>query len=155
MKFKIKFINPILYIHFFFYNLIEPASDWVNQIPYIQKFHVDLPGNFSAITFTPQMVNTQKLYLIWFAIRDFVHRKNLLKQIKKVTQFRNFILTHETNPQPPPTRIYGMMKNLWITYRPQEQLNSLRIPSWWAKRKASDLFWFFLKRKIQVFYQKL
>lgn len=103
LKFKIKFINPILYIHFFFfYNLIEPASDWVNQIPYIQKFHVDLPGIFSAITFTPQIVNTQKLYLIWFAIRDFVHRKNLLKQIKKVTQFRNFILTHETNP--PPTR---------------------------------------------------
>lgn len=152
MKFKIKFINPILYIHFFFYNLIEPASDWVNQIPYIQKLNIDLPGKFSAITFTPQIVNTQKLYLIWFAIRDFVHRKNLLKQIKKSYTISQ--LYFDTRNQPPPP-IYVMKKNLWITYQPQEQLNSLRIPSWWAKRKASDLFWFFLKRQIQVFYQKL
>lgn len=105
LKFKIKFINPILYIHFFFYNLIEPASDWVNQIPYIQKLNIDLPGKFSAITFTPQIVNTQKLYLIWFAIRDFVHRKNLLKQIKKSYTISQLYFDTRNQPPPPPLDI--------------------------------------------------
>lgn len=104
LKFKIKFINPILYIHFFFYNLIEPASDWVNQIPYIQKLNIDLPGKFSAITFTPQIVNTQKLYLIWFAIRDFVHRKNLLQQIKKSYTISQLYFDTRNQPPPPPPR---------------------------------------------------